>query len=106
MSRDLDHWFGEVRADSEWLSTEAADVMATRDPDGNLVKAAQQASRTLRALSEDHTLAYCLNHYGREEVDAALMVLRGMRELGSELWRRIEAEADLRLERERWESAA
>lgn len=108
MSLDIDHWLADVRADTEWMATEAADVMATRDPDGELVKAAERAQRVLESLAGDHTLAECLIRYGREDVDAGLKVLRRMRELGAEPGRRIEAEADLRLERacERWESAA
>lgn len=108
MSLDIDFWLAKVRADSEWMSIEAADVMAAGDPDGELVKAAERARRVLDSLSGDHTLAECLTRYGREDVDAGLKVLRRMRELGEELGRRAEAEADLRLERacEHMESAA
>lgn len=103
-----DDWFLEVRADTAWMQIEAADLMARRDPDGELLIASRLAMNVLSDLAADKTLAQSLAERGREEVDAALLVLRRMREMGIELERAMAAEADLRFERaaERWDSAA
>ncbi|UKM31225.1 hypothetical protein CrLKS3_g43 [Cylindrospermopsis phage Cr-LKS3] len=103
-----DAQFAEVLADTTWVQIEAADIMASQDPDGLLVIAAREACHVIDRLVRDNTLAELLTQRGRAEVDAAIGLLIKLKSMGAELERRIEAEAELRFEREceRWESAA